>query len=219
MSSVMWKSGLLLAAMMLSTFNVATAAGQSGFIDDMPELKDKADVPGMKSWEKSGLKVSDYTRFSIQPVTLFISPQSEYKGVNADDLKAISDRLHQALVNALEPDYPVVDKPGAGVMVVRIAITDLRLKKKKRGLLGYTPVGFVAGAVTSSAGDNVNLLDAGMEWELLDGASGERIAVIVDANALQAGKGGGKSDWAAIEVALKNAADRFRKRVESDKAK
>lgn len=218
MSSVMWKSGLLLAAMMLLTCNVATAAGQSGFIENMPSLKDKVDVPGMKTWEKAGLKVSDYTKFSIQPVTLFISPQSKYKGVNADDLKAVADRLRGALVNALEPDYPVVDKPGAGVMVVRIAITDLRLKKKKRGLLGYTPIGFVAGAVTSSAGDNINLLDAGMEWELLDGASGERIAVIVDANALQAGKGEGKSDWAAIETALKNAADRFRKRVESDKA-
>ena len=211
--------GLCLVITMLLNFNVATAASQSGFIDNMPALKDKPDVPGAKSWEKEGLKASDYTRFLIKPVTLFISPQSQYKGFDADEMKAVADRLRHALIDALEPDYPVVDKPGAGVMVVRIAVTDMRLKKKKKGLFSYTPIGFVAGAATSSAGDNVNLIGAGMEWEMLDGVSGERIAVMVDPQALQAGKADDKQDWAAIETALKNAADRFRRRVESDRSK
>ena len=219
-SGVMHRLGsLLLVVATLLTFNVATAANQSGFIENMPALKDKADAPGVKSWEKEGLKASAYTRFLIQPVTLFISPQSEYKGFDADEMKAVADRLRQALAEALEPDYPVVDKPGAGVMVVRIAITNLQLKKKKKGLFSYTPIGFIAGAATSSAGDNVNLLDAGMEWEMLDGASGERIAVMVDTNVLQAGKADEKSGWDSIEAALKNAAERFRRRVESDRAK
>lgn len=211
--------GLFLAMAMLLNFNVATAASQSGFIDNMPALKDKPDVPGAKSWEKEGVKASDYSKFLIKPITLFISPGSEYKGFDADEMKAVADRLRQALADALEPDYPVVDKPGAGVMVVRVAVTDMQLKKKKKGLFSYTPIGFVAGAATSSAGDNVNLTGAGMEWELLDGASGERLAVMVDPNALQAGKADDKQDWAAIEAALKNAADRFRRRVESDRSK
>lgn len=220
MFRVMHKSSLLLAFIMLTTYNITASAGSSDFINDMPQLTYKPDVPGVKTWEKSGLKVSKYTKFSIQPITLFISPRSEYKGINADDMKVISDRLRQALIDALEPDFPVLDRGlGADVMAVRIAVTNLSLKKKKRGLLGYTPIGFVAGSVTKSAGDNVELLDAGLEWELLDGETGERIAVVIERKALQAGQGEGQSNWDAIEFALKAAADRFRDRVERDRAK
>ncbi len=215
-SSVMHRVGsqLLVVAMLLS-FNVATAATQSGFIENMPVLKDKADLPGVKTWEKEGFNASAYTRFMIQPVTLFISPRSEYKGFDADEMKAISDGLRQTLTRAMEPEFPVVDESGAGVMVVRIAITNLQLKKKKKGLFSYTPIGFVADAATSSAGDHVNLLAATMEWELLDGVSGERLVVIVDTNVLQAGKDDGQSDWKAIKKALKDAVGRFRLRLES----
>jgi len=212
-------SSQLLVVTMLLSFNVATAASQSNFIENMPVLKDRLGVPGIKSWEKDGLKISEYTRFLIKPITLFISPQSEYKGFDADDMKTISDGLRKTLTQALGPDFPVVDEPGAGVMVVRIAITNLQLKKKKKGLFSYTPVGFVAGAATSSAGDNVNLLTATLEWELLDGVSGERRVVIVDTNVLQAGKADGQSDWKAIKKALTDAVDRFRARLESDRNK
>jgi hypothetical protein len=210
---------LLLVAPLLLTVNTVLADGHSAFIDNMPALKDKADVPGMQTWEKDGLKASDYTRVVIHPITLFISSKSDYQGIEADEMKAISDRLRKALVDALEPDFPVVDNAGPGVMVVRIAVTNLRLKKKKRGVLGYTPIGFVAGEVTKSAGDKFILSDAGMQWEVLDGASGERIAVAVDINAMQAGKSEGEENWKAIEVALENAAERFRKRVEKDRAR
>jgi hypothetical protein len=211
-SKTLFSGTLLVAAVMLLTTNLATAAEQSAFIEDMPTLEAQSD--GIMRWQKEGLKASDYTKLLIQPISLFIHPESEYKGFDADEMKAVADRLRHALVDALEPDFPVVSKAGAGVMVVRIAITDLRLKKKKRGLLGYTPIGFVAGAVTSSAGDNVNLVDAGLEWEFLDGSSGERIGVAVDKKALESGKG----DWNSIEAALKKAAERFRKRVESEQA-
>jgi len=179
------KIQLLVVAMLLN-FNIATAASQSGFIENMPVLKDRAGVPGMKTWEKDGLKISAYTRFLIKPITLFISPRSEYKGFDADDMKTISDGLRKTLTTALEPDFPVVDEPGGGVMAERIAITNLQLKKKEKGLFSYTPIGFVAGAATSSAGDNVSLLAATLEWELLDGVSGERLVVLVDRNVLQA---------------------------------
>jgi len=45
----------------------------------------------------------------------------------------------------------VVHEPGPGIMYVRFAVTNLYLKKKKRGLLSYTPMGFVVHSTMQAA--------------------------------------------------------------------
>jgi hypothetical protein len=42
-------------------------------------------------------------------------------------------------------------KPGPGVLYVRIAASNVHLKKKSRGLLVYTPAGFVVTAAVASS--------------------------------------------------------------------
>lgn len=209
---------LIAGGLFLLTQQALSAA--SDFIEDMPELSKDPDRQGAMIWEKPGLDRAQYTRVMIEPVTLYISPDSKEKGLKADELKALSDEFEQAIVNTLEPEIPVVSQPGPGVAYIRAAIVDIKLEKKKRGLLGYTPVGFVVTAAADAAGMRISLKDAVLETEVLDSVSGERIGVLVDeAPELKDPEGGDdakeKLSWDAISAAFSYYAERFKSRMQA----
>ena len=197
---------LLVAGVLALTLQQAVAGG-SGFIENMPALTQDPDRAGAMIWEKPGVNRADYTRVQIEPITIFISPDSEYQGLSADELKSLADGFREAVTKALEPEVPVVSQGGAGVLYVRAAITNVDVAKKKRGLLGYTPVGLVAGAVT---GPSVSLKHAVLEIETLDSVSGERVGVLVD-KAPETGSE--KLSWDSINKTFAYYAARFKLRM------
>ena len=74
------------------------------------------------------------------------------------------------------------NKPAANVLFVRTALTELYLKKKKRGLLAYTPVGAVAKVGVDALKetlDKVDIIEMAFEAELADSKSGDVLAAIV----------------------------------------
>ena len=206
---------LLVAGVLALSLQNAFAAG-SEFIEDMPELAQDPDRPGTMIWTKPGVGRAAYTKVMIEPVTVFISPESEYKGLNADDLKTLADGFRETVTKTLEPDLPVVNQGGAGVMYIRAALTNVKVAKKKRGLLGYTPVGFVAGTVKeAAAGPSLSLKDAVLEIETYDPVSGERLGVLVD----KAPKAAEEKEmsWDSIDKTLTYYAERFKARMQAAK--
>lgn len=206
---------LLVAAVLAMSLQNAFAAG-SEFIENMPELTQDPDRPGAMIWQKPGVDRAAYTKVMIEPVTVFISPDSEYKGLNADDLKALADGFRETVTKTLEPEIPVVNQGGAGVMYIRAALTNVKVAKKKRGLLGYTPIGFVAGTVKeAAAGPSLSLQDAVLEIETYDPVSGERLGVLVD----KAPKAADEKDmsWDSIDKTLTYYATRFKARMQAAK--
>lgn len=190
----------------------AALAGNSEFIDDMPPLTQDPDRAGAMIWQKPGIKREDYTRVMIEPVTIFISPDSAYQGLNADELKALADGFHEALAQTLEPAIPVVNAGGPGVAYLRAALTNVKLVKKKRGLLGYTPIGLIVTAAKDAAGARISLEDAVLEIELLDSASGERLGVLVDKAPRTAGD---ELSWDSIKRTFVYYAERFKARMQA----
>ena len=86
-----------------------------------------------------------YKGIMVDQPEILISPSSEYKGASPVNLESVANSMRSALTSRLEAGgYNVVDKPGPGVLYVRVALTDLELKKKKRNILEYTPIGAVA---------------------------------------------------------------------------
>lgn len=205
---------LLAAGVLALSLQQAFAAG-SGFIENMPELAQDPDRPGAMIWTKPGVDRAAYTKVMIEPVTVFVSPDSEYKGLDVDELKALADGFRETLMKTLEPEVPVVSQGGAGVMYIRAALTNVKVAKKKRGLLGYTPVGFVAGAVKdAAAGPSLSLSEAVLEIEAYDPVSGERLGVLVDQAPKEAA---GKMSWDAIDKTLAFYAERFKARMQAAK--
>ena len=208
---------LLGSISLVSTAWAADAAMYSGFIDNYPPLALDKDGSGAMMYRKEGVSLGNYDKIMIEPIEIWLADDSKYKGFSPDDLKSITDELYQTLQANLEPDYPIVSRPGKGVLLLRLAITDVYAKKKKRGLLGYTPIGAVAGAATG-AYRKVALKDATIEAELLDSQSFDRLGVLVDK--LSVSKGGGKGDdktsWDEVSASLDFYAKRFRSRMDAE---
>lgn len=190
-------------------------AGSTEFIEKMPPLSADTVRPGAMSWVKPGADAAKYTRVMIEPVTVFISQNSDYKGLDANELKALTDGFYKTFTRTLEPEVPVINSAGEGVLYMRAALTDVKLARKKRGVLGYTPIGLVANNVKEAAGQHISLENAVLEVEALDSVTGERIAVLVDK--IPDTMGSGQFSWKTIDAAFGFLAERVKSRLYSPK--
>lgn len=117
-----------------------------------------------------------------QPVIGF-SPDSPVKGLKPEDEIALAETMRAALSGRLaEGGWPVTQKPGPNVLYLRTALTDLVVKKKKRKVLEYTPLG----AVVKGARDmlretftKVDFIEMTFQAELIDSNSLDVLAAIV----------------------------------------
>lgn len=209
---------VLLCFLLTGPGQAISGESYSGFLEDYPAFEQDKDRPGALVYFQPGLDLKPYTKIIIDPIEIWYAPNSKYKGIKPDDLKALTDAFRMALINELEPDYPVVNKTGPGVLGIRLAITNVHVKKKKRGLLGYTPVGLVVTTGIALAGKNINLMDATIEAELLDSQTNERLGVLIDEqSASPEKKKKNKTSWEEIENTLKFYAKRFRERMDAER--
>ena len=128
-------------------------------------------------------RVADYNGVMVDQPEVLISAESKYKGGKPDDLAAIAELMREAVSKELKTGgYAVVDEPAPGIIYVRMALTDLELKKKKRGLLSFTPVGAIAHAAKDSGKammQKVDMTHVTVQAEFSDSVSGELLGALV----------------------------------------
>jgi len=95
---------------------------------DHPEIMLQPGPPGgvKMRWLKPGVDFSRYHRLMLDPVVFFFAPDSEYKGMEPRELKALADAFRRRLIDTLKKGYPIVASPAPDVARLRFAITDLR---------------------------------------------------------------------------------------------
>jgi hypothetical protein len=205
----------------------------SGFISGSPAMTPMKDMTGVWYWNEPGVKFHEYDKLLLDNVEIFIAPDSKYKGYDADQMKVLADSLRAAMIHAMEPDYPVVSRPGAGVLVARLAITNVYLGKPPFRLRHFTPIGLVVGGVKKLAGvpKNFSIKNASVEAELFDGQTGKRVAVRIDTRPIRSLDEDPEIpedledfedplddpkelSWDSIEESLEVYGKRFRERVE-----
>ncbi|MEE9597291.1 MAG: DUF3313 family protein, partial [Acidiferrobacterales bacterium] len=80
------------------------------------------------------------------------------------------------------------------------AITNLKMKKKKKSVLGYTPVGLVAGAVkgatTTDIAKKADLQSMVFEAEVFDSDTGERLVALIDSQFVDRA---GSTSWEELQ--------------------
>jgi hypothetical protein len=175
-----------LSACLLSAGALAATDFDTSFLDDYSKLQPRtagevADLfygaPDLYS------RIANYRGVAIDQPEILISPDSKYKGGKPEDMAQIAEHMRTALSDQLtQGGYNVVSEPGPGTIYLRLALTDLEMKKKKRGLLSYTPVGAVvkAGAdAMKEAMDKVDITRMTLQAELLDGETGDLLAALV----------------------------------------
>jgi hypothetical protein len=128
-------------------------------------------------------RLAAYDKFMIDQPEIWIDPDSDYRGTKPDNIKAIADLMRANLTaKVIDRGYEVVDEPGPDVMYMRVALTDLYLKKEKRGIWAYTPAGAVvkAGADTvRNMMSKVDIIEMAIQMEWQDSVTQEVLGAII----------------------------------------
>lgn len=189
------------------TASDATLATHSGFLTDYGRLSLVPGSDGARCWKQPGVAWKGYDRLLITRMQVTLKP-GKSKSVDPTDLKMLVDYFHASLVTALKPQMASVDKAGAGVLVMRIALTDLMPTDVAESVMGTAvPYGFAAevasGAATGlPAGATPYLGETGIEVQFRDGTSGAVIAECEDTEVgrkyaadMDAGAAGAAKAW------------------------
>lgn len=174
--------GLVISIGLLGS--TALQAEESGFLPSYEGLTFAPGEYGGKTRLTPGSadKSADITKIMIDQPEIFIADDSKYKGMKPDDALAISEALRQSISQNMTV-LTVVEEPGPDVLYIRLAITDLHLKKKKRRLLSYTPVGLVftaaKGLMVSDIMKKIDLVGVTIEGESLNAETGDYLGSLV----------------------------------------
>lgn len=160
---------------------------QSGFLSNYSKLKPVAAMQGIECWRDTRFDPKKYKKIQITPIVVsLVAPKDSKDGkvpaVDPGDLKQLTDYFYETLQGALKPQIQLVTQPGAGVAVLRIALTDLVPTSVPGSVAGtLIPYAFIAeassGKVTGRpAGSTPYLGETGMEMQFRDGANGAVLA-------------------------------------------
>lgn len=155
----------------------------SGFLGDYYQNLQPGPESGAKMrWIKPGVDLTKYHKLMVDSVIFYLAPDSEDRGIDADQMKELSDAFNQEIVNALRDKYLLVSDPAPDVARLRIAITGL--KKSKPGVstvASVIPIGIgislIKKGVTGSYSGGGN---TAAEFMALDSMTNEVIVVAVD---------------------------------------
>ena len=209
-----WMAGLILVMGCATTGSdqMASAPGsQTGFLKGYYDRLEPGPKDGAKMrWLKPDVDWGRYNYVMLDSVVFFFDDDSEYNGIDPNELKDLADGFNQQLVEALKGKYPIVTEPGIDVLRIRFAITDL--KQSHPGLSAISsviPVGLAVstlkkGATGSWAGSGATAA----EMMALDSMTNDVIAIAKDDRS--AGFTERFSKWGSADEAFKYWAERVK---------
>jgi hypothetical protein len=156
-----------------------------GFLSDYSGLAPVEGDPGAYRYVDDAVDFTKYSKLLVDRIKVWYKDDSDYKGIDPDDLKALTDYFHQAIVKAVGDDYAVVSEPGPDVLRVRIAVTDLVPNKPEASIVSLAvPFAWVAdagsGVAKGEAGSTAFTGEATIEMEALDSVSSQQVGAYVD---------------------------------------
>ncbi|WP_295399905.1 DUF3313 domain-containing protein [uncultured Thiocystis sp.] len=185
-----------------------TRLTQSGFLSNYARLKPVDWAEGIQCWRKPDLDARKFDKMLIARMQVSLKP-GQQQGIDPTDLKTLTDYFHDSMTKALKPRMKVVEKPGPGVLGLRIALTNLVPTDVTRSVTGTViPYAFVAeagsGVATGRpAGSTPYLGETGMEMQFIDTTNGTILAECRDteigrkyAADLDSGATGAAQTWA-----------------------
>jgi hypothetical protein len=189
----------------------AEQQNETGFLKGYYDRLQPGPEGGAKlRWIKPNVDFTRYTHVMLDSVVYFFADNSEYKGIDATELKELADQFNKALVDALQDSYPIVTEPGIDVVRIRFAITNL--KQSYPGLSAITtvvPVGLGISVIKKGAtGSWTGSGATSAEAMVLDSMTNDVIAVAQDERSASFGERFSK--WGSAEEAFKFWAERVK---------
>jgi len=162
----------------------SASADDVQFLTDYSKLVDGGDSGFTKVYIAPGGqdRIGHIVSVMVDQPEFFIDPKSKYKGIKPSDAVAVGEELRAAMIDGIAQSVEITGEPGANTALISWAVTNIRLEKKKRGVLAYTPVGAVAYGVKTQLSDVVDktrAFDVTFEAEASDVQTGEVLFAMV----------------------------------------
>jgi len=167
-----------------ATGSIGSDIKHSGFLGNYYRLLEPGPEGGAKiRWLRPGVDFTKYTKVMLEGAVFFLSDDSDYKGINAEEMKTLSDDLNMAVVMAFQDKYPIVSTPGPHVVRLRAAIT--QLKQNRPGLSAISsvvPVGIGLSFIKKGTeGSWTGAGATGLELMAIDSMTNEVVRLALDA--------------------------------------
>ncbi|MHC5063098.1 MAG: DUF3313 domain-containing protein [Planctomycetota bacterium] len=140
-------------------------ARRTGFLSDYSKLRQENE--DVWRWVSDTWDPTDYSGVIIDRVSVRLTKEKEDE-LSDEQLDELTTHWRQVLLKTFGKHFHVVDNFGAGVLRVRVAITDVLASRPLSSVI--TPSRLLLGT---------GLGGAAMEGELVDTATGEQIAAVV----------------------------------------
>jgi hypothetical protein len=156
-----------------------------GFLTDYANLPSDPDEKGAYRHIDSKVDFSQYKRLMVDRIKIWFKEDADYKGIDPDELKMLTDYFYEAIEKAMGEDYPMVAEPGPDVLRLRIAVTDLVPNKPEASVTSLVvPFLWVgeatAGAVAREVGSTPFTGEATIELEALDSISSRQLGAVIE---------------------------------------
>jgi hypothetical protein len=193
----------------------------SGFLGDYSKLQpDPKNDDLLIYWDnKNTLKNS--SKFIVDPVTVYLLPETQHRGVDPEDLAMLAQYFTKALTDELNGSgrYEVVTNPGPGVTVLRLAITNVEPTGGKTNAAVKGAAMAASTAVAPGASMVVPRVSVGrvaIEGEMVDSVSGEQVVEFMTSKSGRRYFSGlnAYKKWGDIDTAFRAWAKNFRERLD-----
>jgi len=197
------------------TMRQTRSVEKSGFLGDYSQLREGGMGEAQLVYIKSGVPWARYSKMEIDPVTIWTLGDSDVAKVSDADRQLLADYLDASLRNSLQQNYTLIDRPEGNTLRLRVAITDAKEARVALNTVSkIVPQLRMLTTVGGLATDTQLLVGrAGVEAEILDGVTGERLAAAVDRRAGTKALRGGVSKWSDVQNAFDYWSDKLRTRL------
>ncbi len=189
---------------------VQEEGGAQNFLGQYYNLMQKGpEGAAQKRWMKPGVDFGKYNKVMLDSVVFYLALNSDYKGIDPQEMKELADKFNKLMVDSMKDKYPVVSEPGPDVVRIRFALTNLEQSSPVlSGVTSIVPIGLgisaikkgATGAWTGSGATSGAVM-------VLDSSTNDVIAVAADDKV--AGFSERFSKWGSAEEAFKFWAERL----------
>ena len=202
-----------------ATTRQARRVETSGFLKDYSMLEEGKSGEALLVYRNPEADVSAYDKVQLEPVSIWRPADSDLGEIPEEELEQLAQHLHDAIVSKLEEDYEIVGASGPGVMRVRVAITEAAKSwiVLERISAIVPQLRLVSSLKRLATGTHSFVGKAGIEGEIIDSESGERLFAAVDRRAGANTIRGSWSSWSDVNDAFDFWAERLRDRLREER--
>ena len=186
----------------------------SGFLGEYSQLERRSDPDLVYNYRyvRPDIDWKAYSGILVETVKVYLKPGAQSPGFDPHDLEALSDHFEHSFLRELGSDYGVVQEAQPGVLRLRIAITEVvPVQARQSKGVDFLPI-LLIGRALKGRSISVNVGSVAIEAELIDEASGQRLAAVVSSKTAAGTDADGKrpSTWQEAQEAMDFWAHRLR---------